>query len=585
MIFNLKYNSIFAALAVFIVFSSCRTEPKSKGSMTTAKAPAALQMRLLTEPDALSPILSRKAEARQIIRHLYTRLLEVNPKTSKYEPMVAVSLPKVEILENGNQKFTFTIQPNAQWSDGAALTTQDILFSYKLLKHQGVKTRYVGIADIISDIQIDPANPNIISFTSDGCQLDFQSSMCEMFIYPEHIFDPEKTMRKIPFTTFLDKEQITNQIKNNDALAKVGVRFMDPEYVRDPNKFVTSNAYTFKEWITGQRIIIQKNKDWWGNKIDALIFKPQAEEIQFQIIPDNNTAITQLVNGELDALLSVPAVLYDENKNKENLQAKESPAYQSVWLALNNETGLLSDRLVRIALSHACNTESILKNALNGYASPITGPFMPETEMYNNEVPPIPFDIEKAAAILKAVGWSDSDQDGILDKMIDGKKTKLSLKFTFSNKSTTGPLIGEILKTDAKQAGIDIQILPGDYRKVIQNVKAADFDIFLTGSGFTAALYDPKGRWHTESFPPNGGNYARYGNKETDAMIDEIRSSCDKSPELINIYHRLHATLAADQPVIFLYNPKTLFLLNKKFDNVIVSPNRPGLFEEFLTFK
>jgi len=511
MILKINFNPLYTILLVSLFISSCRTEPKNQATTSSNDSPAVLQMRLASEPDGLSPILARRGVSRQVYRHLYTRLLEINPKTSK--------------------------------------------------------------------------NPNVISFIANECHITLMNSICEMYIYPEHIFDPEKTMRKIPFTTFMDEEKIAKAVEKNEPLKQVGKRFMDPEYTRDPSKFISSSAYTFKEWITGQRIILQKNKEWWGDNVDSPIFKPKAEEIQFQIIPDNNTAITQLTNGELDALSSLPAILFDENKENPNVLAEESPAYQTIWLALNTEKGLLSDRLLRIALSHTCNIESIVNNALNGHASAVTGPFMPGTDMYNNEVPPIPFDVEKAASILNTIGWSDSDQDGILDKVLDGKKTNLSLKFTHSSKSTTGPIIAEILKNHAKQAGIDIQIIPGDRKINLQNVKAGDFDIYLTGTGFGAGLYDPKARWHTESFPPNGQNYCRYGNKETDAMVDKIRTTCDDEVKRTDLYKRLHATIASDQPVIFLYNPKNLFLINKKFDNVVVSPNRPGLFEEFLTLK
>jgi len=583
MIYKLKYTPVFAVLLAMLFISSCRTEPSNESSNTTDKSPSSLQVRLISQPDGLSPILARRGVSRQVYRHLYTRLLEVDPKTSDYVPQLAVSMPVDETLENGHHKITFSIHPSAMWSDNTPLTTEDILFSYKLLKHPGIQTRYGVILDAVNNIQIDPSKANTITFTTNECQITLVNTLCEMYIYPEHIFDPEKTMRAIPFTTFLDKEKITAQVEDNNALAKVGERFMNPAYYRDASKFVTSSAYTFKEWLAGQRITIQKNKDWWGNKIDAPIFKPKAEQIEFQIIPDNNTAATQLINGELDAIVNIPAVLYDEYKNNESVQAKESSAYVTVWLALNNEKGLLSDRLVRLALSHICDTESIVKNALNNHAAPVTGPFMPGTEMYNNEVPPIPFDVEKARDLLRTIGWTDSDKDGILDKVIDGKKTNLSLKFALSNNSTTGPIIAEIIKNNAKQAGIDIQIEPGDDKSIIQMVRAGDFDIFLTGTSFGSGLYDPTGRWHTKSFPPNGGNYCRYGNTETDAIIDQIKNSCENDAELINAYHRLHASIAADQPVIFLYNPKVLFLINKKFDNVVVSPDRPGLFEEYLT--
>jgi len=542
-------------------------------------------MRLNAEPDGLSPILARTGAARQVYRHLYVSLLNVDPTNLEIVPQLANNRAKITTLENGKQRLSFDINPNAKWSDGTLLTVQDILFSYKMLMHPKVKTRYNVIADLVNDIELDADNEHAIAFISDECHITLESSICEMFIYPEHIYDPEKTMRKIPFKDFKSSEKIAATVDKIPALAAVGKRIMDPEYVRDTSKFVTANAYTLENWKTGQSITLKKNKNWWGNSIKQNIFTSRAEKIQFQIIPDNTTAVTQLINGELDALVNIPSALFNENKSKENLQAKTSSAFQTVWLTLNTKAGLLADKNVRKALAFACDEISIIKNARDGYGKPVTGPFMPGTNEYNKDVPATGYNPAEAKKLLEKSGWSDSDKDGVLDKKIDGTKTNLSLEFVMSSKSITGPIVGELLKNSARKAGFDIQLRPQDNKVYKQNQKAGDFDIVLQATSFSPGLYDPKGRWHTASFPPNGINYARFGTNETDTMIDELRVMCEDAEKRTKLYHRLHALIAEEQPVIFLYNSETLFLINKKFDNVVVSPNRPGLFEEFLTLK
>lgn len=573
------------ALITILLITSCKTEPKSDTSQRLDKAPSSIQLRLKSEPDGLSPIVARHGVSRQVYRHLFVRLLEVDPMTLNYIPQLATKQATSEILDNGDKKFTFDIHPNAQWSDGRPLTVADILFSYKILKHPGVKTRYGVIADLIKEIDIQENNSTTISFTADECHISLESSICEMFIYPEHIFDPEKIMRDVAYVDFKEKEKIASLVSENPKLAEVGERFMDVSYFRDPNKFITAGAYTFKEWLTGQRVVIQKNKNWWGNAIDSPIFINRPEEIQFQIIPDNTTAMTQLANGELDAISDVTAELFEEYKSKENLSAHVVPALQTIWLTLNTKKGLLSDKLVRKALAYSCDEQSIIDIARKGYGKIVTGPFMPGTAEYNDKVKPIGYDIQKAITLLKEAGWADSDQDGIVDKMINGKKTNLSLEFVMSSKSTTGPVIGELFKNSAKKAGIDIRIQAKDRKVYGQDQKAGNFDMVLQGTSFNPGLYDPKGRWHTESFPPNGLNHCRFGDEETDKIIDQLRSECEDAGLRTDLYHRLHAKIAEEQPVLFLYNTQYLYLINKKFDNVVLSPNRPGLYEEFLTLK
>lgn len=564
---------------------ACRTDPSTNNVQNTSVNPTNLQLRLIDDPDGLSPILSRTGRSRKVFRQLYTRLLDVDPVSLEFVPYLATSRAEVVQLENGNQTFTFDIYKNAAWSDGTALTVNDLLFSYKILKHPGVKTRYSPIADLINDIKLDVENPHKITFMAKECHITLESAIAEMYIYPEHIFDPEKVMREIPYLDFKEDQKITELVAGSEPLKAVAERFMNPEYGRDPEKFVTAGPYLFSEWITGQRIQIKKNEEWWGNNLKGNLFVNNAKQITYQIIPDHNTALTQLANGELDALSDVVPADFDEHKEKDNLQAVSKATLSTVWLTLNTSQGLLQDKNVRKALALVCDEESIIKNAKNGYANMVSGPFMPGTKDYNNSIKPIGFDPEKASELLKASGWVDSNKDGILDKMIDGKRSNLSLTFVYSPKSKTGPLIADLLKSSAKKIGFDIRITPKASKIYSAELKSGNFDIVLLGTTFPPGLYDPKGRWHTESFAPNGGNYCRFGNEKSDQLIDGIRSACDDPAERIRLSHELHAMIADEQPVIFLYNDKTLHLINKKYDNVVVSSNRPGLFEEFLTLK
>ena len=406
-----------------------------------------------------------------------------------------------------------------------------------------------------------------------------------MLIYPEHIFDPQKVTREVPFVDFKNKEKIEGLANSNESLSAVAERFMDPEYVRDPAKFVTAGPYTFSEWITGQRISIQKNENWWGKKLKGNLFVNRTEQITFQIIPDNNTALTQLANGELDAISDVVASDFDEYKSKENLKSVTKSALSIFWMTLNTSKGILQDKNVRKALALVCDEKSIIENARNGYGNLVTGPFIPGSDEYNPNVKPTGVDPEKAIALLKESGWEDSNKDGIMDKMVNGKRTNLTLEFVMWSKSKTGPLMGELLKNTAKKAGFDITISPKDRKIYRAAQKAGDFDIVIQGTSFPPGMYDPKGRWHTESFPPNGINYCRFGNEKSDQLIDGIRSACDNPKERIRMARELHAMIAEEQPVIFLYNDQNLHLVNSKYDNVVVSSYRPGLYEEFLTLK
>ncbi|MBP8297391.1 MAG: ABC transporter substrate-binding protein, partial [Burkholderiales bacterium] len=63
-----------------------------------------------------------------------------------------------------------------------------------------------------------------------------------------------------------------------------------------------------------------------------------------------------------------------------------------------------NDRRVRLAIAHAINREQIAKTVLGGLCEPATGPFTPGTFGYLDGLPRIPYDPEKAKALLREAG-------------------------------------------------------------------------------------------------------------------------------------------------------------------------------------
>lgn len=86
---------------------------------------------------------------------------------------------------------------------------------------------------------------------------------------------------------------------------------------------------------------------------------------------------------------------------------------------------------------------------MQGLAQQVAGPVHPSRSYYNQQLKPIVFSIDSAISLLQKSGWKDSDKDGILDKMIKGKRTKLSLNLMVS--SDGGKKLALLLQEQAKK--------------------------------------------------------------------------------------------------------------------------------------
>ena len=80
----------------------------------------------------------------------------------------------------------------------------------------------------------------------------------------------------------------------------------------------------------------------------------------------------------------------------------------------------------------------------------------------------------------------------------------------------------------------------------------------------TPCAYDPHQAWHTCSFSPNGANRTRFGNAETDILIEKIRTTMDEEKRK-DLYKEFQRIVYEEQPMVFLYEVPNLLAIHKRF--------------------
>src|SRR5205085_11635248 len=117
------------------------------------------------------------------------------------------------------------------------------------------------------------------------------------------------------------------------------------------------------------------------------------------------------------------------------------------YLGLNLRSPKFSDKRVRQALAHLLDIPSILKTVYYNLGEQVIGPVNPaKKKEYNNEIIPYAFDPEKAKSLLADAGWKDSNGDGIVDRMIDGKKQEFTIDFIYNAGNEERKAVGLIFQ-------------------------------------------------------------------------------------------------------------------------------------------
>ncbi|MDX1479743.1 MAG: ABC transporter substrate-binding protein, partial [Saprospiraceae bacterium] len=443
-----------------------------------------------------------------------------------------------------------------------------------------------GFLSFIKEVEVDPENPRKFSVTVPEPYMLAEVVTCNFNILPKHVYDPDGWLDDVALSELAEEDVANNLAETDSNLAHFAEAFGAVEFNRDIVE--GCGPYRLVEWETGQQIVLERKEDWWGDKVvdRPALMHAYPQRIIYRIIPDETTALSALKDGTIDFMAEVsPATFLEMQADSQwaDRFAFHSPAVMMYdYLELNNRHPILGDRAVRAALAHAIDYDAIIEAINQGMAQRTVGPFHPDKDYYHDALEPPDFDVEEARALLQAAGWTDTDQDGTVDKILNGQHTELNLDVVVSQRPL-GQQIALLVKESAARAGIEIDIITKDNSSWSQAVRQRDFEILPMRRRTSPSINDPYQTWHSESDVPGGGNTTGFRNAEADSLIDLIRTA-ENSEERNRLYRELQETLYEEQPVIFLYVPLERMIVSKRFD-MTPSSRRPGYFENLFKLR
>ncbi len=547
---------------------------------------AEIVVRISSEPAKLSALYAAgRAEDSRIASQIYQPLLEFDPETLEIVPVAAAARPVITAITDGlyagGTKHEYIIRPEAIWGDGQPVLAADFLFALKaIVSPKSGLQRIAPHIDFVKSVEIDPSDPKRFTAYTDSKYIKAEMSLGNMPVMPKHILDPNGVLDRYTLADLRDPATLTGP--DSTRLIDIGELISSDEYNRDPSKLVASGAYTLESWASGSQIVLRRKENWWGNRLqeENNVLESRPRKITYMLVKDEPAAITMLKDGQLDAMSGInPTAFVQLRENelaKNNLTLSTPQVFQYYFVALNMDNPKLADVKVRKALAHLVDYQGLINNVLYGMGERIVGPLHPSHYAYNENLVLPEFDIDKAVFLLEEAGWNDTNGDGIRDKVINGKKTELTLNL-LASPSENSKNICLFLQSTAAKIGVNIVPEFKDLRSFLpKEVIPGAYDMFALAWSQSPGEYDPKLLWHTASMK-GGRNWVGYGNEATDKVIDDLRNEMDDDKRLA-LYHRWQSDVVAAQPYLFLCAPQERIGIQKKYD-APVSARRPGLFE------
>ncbi|MFZ3231265.1 MAG: ABC transporter substrate-binding protein [Pseudobdellovibrio sp.] len=476
------------------------------------------------EPESLHPIMSGDLYATYFKEYVFDQLCSNSDQSWDLKPRLA---EKWEVSKDG-LTFTFFLRKDAYFHNGENVTAEDVKFSVEAIrepKHQALNI--IPYYEKISKIEV--VDKYTVKFTANETYFQNLTTLCTTWIIPKSVYGN------------IDKS------------------------VKMQKEAIGSGPYKLEKYDKGQMIVLKKFDKWYGDKTPEWKGYFNFDQVNFRFTKEDNILIERLKKGEIDfARLTVESYKKATGEpfgkkvfaNKvENSQPKGFG-----FLGFNFKRDIFKDKDVRLAFAHLVNRELMNTKFFNGWNYLATSPVYVKSDQAPASKA-IDFNPKKAQELLKKAGWADSDKNGILDKMIDGKKVEFKITLIYASKDSEK--YWTIVKEDAKKAGIELDLRFLEWNSFIKNVDDKNFDMMAMGWGGGDVEDDPKQIWHSTSSGKGGSNYISYANSEVDKLIDQARSEMDKEKRK-QMFKKVYGLIADDVPYVFMFNKKYEYYANSE---------------------
>lgn len=519
----LSYLALAAALWAALLLSGCRKEPEIRN-------PDTITVGSLADAKRLLPLLASDSASAEISGWVFNGLT----KYDKDINIVGDLAESWDVSEDG-LVITFHLRDGVLWHDGEKLTADDVVFTYETVTSPEVPTPYASNFGPVESVRaLDDHTVKVTYSEPYAPALESWG----MGILPKHL---------------LEGQDITQE-----------------KFTRNP---IGTGPYRFKEWVTGQKIVLEAFDDYFEGR-------PNVDGFVMRVIPDPATMFLELKFGGLDYMdLTPPQFKLQANTEyfERNFQKFRYPAFAYTYMGYNLLDPKFQDKRVRRAITHAINKQEIIDGVLLGYGTPCTGPFPPESWAFNPEAKDPEYSPQRAGELLAEAGWTPGP-DGVLQK--DGEPFRFTVVTNQGNNNRIKT--AQIIREDLRAVGIVMEIKVLEWQALLHEfIDKKRFEAVIMGWGLSR---DPDAYiiWHSSQTKEGAFNFISYKNEEVDRLLIEGRQTFDMERRR-QIYHRIHAILAEEQPYTFLYVPDALPVLQRRFKGVEKAPI--GIWYDFIHWR
>ncbi|MBO0661154.1 ABC transporter substrate-binding protein [Jiella sp. MQZ9-1] len=477
---------------------------------SVAEAAGVLTIGRREDSSTFDPIATAQNIDFWVFANVYDVLVRVDKTGTKLEPGLAESWT----VSPDNLTYTFKMR-DAKFSDGSPITSEDAKYSLTRIRDDKLSL-WSDSYKIVADMATPDAQTLVVKLKS-------------------------------PSAPFLS----TLAMPGASIISKKGMETMGEEaYAQKP---IASGAFMVKDWIRGDRVILEKNPNFW--QADRV----KLDGVEWISIPDDNTRMLDVQAGQIDAAIFVPFSRVQQLEADPNLNVLLEPSTREDSLLINHSHGDLGKQKVREAIDDATDKKAIVDAVTFGIGT-VANSYIPKGALYYNADNAVrPYDPEKAKTLLKEAGVSN-----------------LTLTYLAQAGDEVDEQVGVLLQQQFAKAGITLNIRKVDPSQQWGMLVDGDYDV--AKAYWTNDILDPDQKTTFVLGNDSNMNYmTRYNNpavtklvakarvemdpKKRETMYVELQKQAKADVNWVDLYYSPYINVARKNVKDFFQNPLGRFFL------------------------
>ena len=460
-----------------------------------------LVIALSDDPGHFNPGITTGFNVHAVTGSIFNGLVELDDNANPHP-----DLAEDWDVNDDSTQYTFHLAEGVRWHDGEPMTSADVKFTFEnILLNYHSRTKG-GLSGILESIDTPDDTTVVFNFTQPYAALLQRLNSTEAPILPKHIYEG------------------VDDVQTAEAnLAPVGTGpFMLESYDIDNEITLVRNDGYFKEGL------------------------PYLDRVVFRVIPDQNTQVLALEEGEVDYIWRVPGGEIERLGGHDaialhNINSGPGGGFCIPTLTFNSDREVFSDLRVRQAIAHAVNREQLLAQVIFGQGRVATGPINSQMAFaYTDDVTTYPYDVSRANALLDEAGYASDGTRFSIDLLV----------FSFG----VFPKYAEVMRQNLAEVGIDVEVMPLDRSAFIPKVfTERDFDTNIISYCNNTDPSIGVARMYISSnigdIPFSNG--AAYVNPQIDELFDAAASTPDVARRG-ELYGEIQKILTAELPYLWL---------------------------------